>query len=154
MGSVVGEKFVQAASLCLREQLPLVCFSASGGARMQEALTSLFQMSKTAAVLAQMRKQQLPYISILTDPTMGGVSASLGMLGDIQIAEPGALIGFAGPRVIEQTVRETLPEGFQRSEFLLEHGAIDMLVSRGEMRDTVADLLGLLMHLPPRASED
>ena len=150
MGSVVGEKFVRAAQLCLRENLPLVCFSASGGARMQESLTSLFQMSKTAAILARMRGQRLPYISVLTDPTMGGVSASLGMLGDIQIAEPGALIGFAGPRVIEQTVRETLPEGFQRSEFLLEHGAIDMLVPRADMRDTIADLIRMMMRLPPR----
>lgn len=151
MGSVVGEKFAQAAAVCLKERVPLVCFSTSGGARMQEALVSLFQMSKTAAALARMRKNRLPYISVLTDPTMGGVSASLGMLGDIQIAEPGALIGFAGPRVIEQTVRETLPEGFQRSEFLLEHGAIDMLVPRGEMRDTIADLLRLMMNRSPRA---
>lgn len=153
MGSVVGEKFAQAAAVCLKERMPLVCFSTSGGARMQEALVSLFQMSKTAAALARMRKRQLPYISVLTDPTMGGVSASLGMLGDVQIAEPGALIGFAGPRVIEQTVRETLPEGFQRSEFLLEHGAIDMLVPRGEMRDTIADLLRLMMNRSPRARD-
>ena len=153
MGSVVGEKFAQAAAVCLKERMPLVCFSTSGGARMQEALVSLFQMSKTAAALARMRKNRLPYISVLTDPTMGGVSASLGMLGDIQIAEPGALIGFAGPRVIEQTVRETLPEGFQRSEFLLEHGAIDMLVPRGEMRDTIADLLRLMMNRSPRARD-
>ena len=151
MGSVVGEKFAQASAVCLKERMPLVCFSTSGGARMQEALVSLFQMSKTAAALARMRKRRLPYISVLTDPTMGGVSASLGMLGDVQIAEPGALIGFAGPRVIEQTVRETLPEGFQRSEFLLEHGAIDMLVHRGEMRDTIADLLRLMMNRPGRA---
>ncbi len=150
MGSVVGEKFARAAAVCARRRVPLVCFSASGGARMQEALTSLFQMSKTAAALARMRKRNLPYISVLTDPTMGGVSASLGMLGDIQIAEPGALIGFAGPRVIEQTVRETLPEGFQRSEFLLEHGAIDMLVHRHEMRDVIADLLALMTKLPAR----
>lgn len=153
MGSVVGEKFAQAAAVCLKERVPLVCFSTSGGARMQEALVSLFQMSKTAAALARMRKNRLPYISVLTDPTMGGVSASLGMLGDVQIAEPGALIGFAGPRVIEQTVRETLPEGFQRSEFLLEHGAIDMLVPRGEMRDTIADLLRLMMNHSPRARD-
>ena len=118
---------------------------------MQEALVSLFQMSKTAAALTRMHKRHLPYISVLTDPTMGGVSASLGMLGDIQIAEPGALIGFAGPRVIEQTVRETLPEGFQRSEFLLEHGAIDMLVPRGEMRDTISNLLRLMMNRPGQA---
>ena len=153
MGSVVGEKFAQAAAVCLKERMPLVCFSTSGGARMQEALVSLFQMSKTAAALARMRKNRLPYISVLTDPTMGGVSASLGMLGDVQIAEPGALIGFAGPRVIEQTVRETLPEGFQRSEFLLEHGAIDMLVPRSEMRDTIADLLRLMMNRSPRARD-
>jgi acetyl-CoA carboxylase carboxyl transferase subunit beta len=134
MGSVVGERFVRAVNVCLKENLPLVCYSASGGARMQEALFSLMQMAKTSAALARMRKQSLPFISILTDPTMGGVSASLAMLGDINIAEPNALIGFAGPRVIEQTVREVLPDGFQRSEFLLEHGAVDMIVpspSRG-----------------------
>ena len=153
MGSVVGEKFVQASTACLQERLPMVCFSTSGGARMQEALAALFQMSKTAAALARMRKMRLPYISVLTDPTMGGVSASLGMLGDIQIAEPGALVGFAGPRVIEQTVRETLPEGFQRSEFLLEHGALDMLVHRAEMRDTIADLLSLMTRCPPRTQQ-
>ena len=150
MGSVVGERFAAGVRACLEDRIPLVCFSASGGARMQEALVSLLQMSKTAAALAQMRARNLPYISVLTDPTMGGVSASLGMLGDIQIAEPGALIGFAGPRVIEQTVRETLPEGFQRSEFLLEHGALDMLVARAEMRDTIADLLNLMMRRPAR----
>ncbi len=154
MGSVVGEKFSEAAAACLAEDLPLVCFSASGGARMQEALVSLFQMSKTAAALAKMRERNLPYISVLTDPTMGGVSASLGMLGDIQIAEPGALIGFAGPRVIEQTVRETLPEGFQRSEFLLKHGALDMLVQRPDMRDTIADLLNLMARRPQRSSPE
>ncbi len=150
MGSVVGERFAAGVRACLEDRIPMVCFSASGGARMQEALVSLLQMSKTAAALAQMRARNLPYISVLTDPTMGGVSASLGMLGDIQIAEPGALIGFAGPRVIEQTVRETLPEGFQRSEFLLEHGALDMLVARTEMRDTIADLLNLMMRRPAR----
>ncbi len=146
MGAVVGERFVRGANLCLEEKIPLVCFSASGGARMQESLLSLFQMSKTSAVLAKMADAGLPFISVMTDPTMGGVSASLAMLGDINIGEPGALIGFAGPRVIEQTVREKLPEGFQRSEFLLEHGAIDMIVDRREMRDRIADLLDLLMH--------
>ncbi|MDH5600930.1 MAG: acetyl-CoA carboxylase, carboxyltransferase subunit beta [Gammaproteobacteria bacterium] len=148
MGSVVGERFVRAVNVCLKENIPLVCYSASGGARMQEALFSLMQMAKTSAALAKMRKQSLPFISILTDPTMGGVSASLAMLGDINIAEPNALIGFAGPRVIEQTVREVLPEGFQRSEFLLEHGAIDMIVDRRDMRDKVANLLSMMMHKP------
>ncbi|MBX2824254.1 MAG: acetyl-CoA carboxylase, carboxyltransferase subunit beta [Gammaproteobacteria bacterium] len=144
MGSVVGEKFARAADYCLEHGLPLVCFSASGGARMQEALYSLLQMGKTSSMLARMSSQGLPYISVLTDPTMGGVSASLAMLGDIIIAEPRARIGFAGPRVIEQTVRETLPEGFQSSEFLLEHGSIDMIVDRREMRDKLASLLSLL----------
>jgi acetyl-CoA carboxylase carboxyl transferase subunit beta len=144
MGAVVGERFVRAAELCLKEKRPLICFSASGGARMQEALFSLMQMAKTSAVLARMSEAGIPYISVLTDPTMGGVSASFAMLGDINIAEPRALIGFAGPRVIEQTVRETLPEGFQRSEFLLEHGAIDMIIDRREMSDRVANLLGML----------
>ena len=148
MGSVVGERFVRAVNICLKENLPLVCYSASGGARMQEALFSLMQMAKTSAALARMRKQSLPFISILTDPTMGGVSASLAMLGDINIAEPNALIGFAGPRVIEQTVREVLPDGFQRSEFLLEHGAIDMIVDRRDMRDKVASLLSIMMQQP------
>ncbi len=148
MGSVVGERFVRAVNVCLKENLPLVCYSASGGARMQEALFSLMQMAKTSAALARMRKQSLPFISILTDPTMGGVSASLAMLGDINIAEPNALIGFAGPRVIEQTVREVLPDGFQRSEFLLEHGAIDMIVDRRDMRDKVASLLSIMMQQP------
>ncbi len=144
MGAVVGERFVRAAELCIKEKRPLICFSASGGARMQEALFSLMQMAKTSAVLARMSEAGIPYISVLTDPTMGGVSASFAMLGDINIAEPKALIGFAGPRVIEQTVRETLPEGFQRSEFLLEHGAIDMIIDRREMSDRVANLLGML----------
>ncbi len=144
MGAVVGERFVRAAELCLKQKRPLICFSASGGARMQEALFSLMQMAKTSAVLARMSEAGIPYISVLTDPTMGGVSASFAMLGDINIAEPKALIGFAGPRVIEQTVRETLPEGFQRSEFLLEHGAIDMIIDRREMSDRVANLLGML----------
>ena len=148
MGSVVGERFVRAVNVCLKENLPLVCYSASGGARMQEALFSLMQMAKTSAALGRMRKQSLPFISILTDPTMGGVSASLAMLGDINIAEPNALIGFAGPRVIEQTVREVLPDGFQRSEFLLDHGAIDMIVDRRDMRDKVASLLSIMMQQP------
>jgi len=145
MGSVVGEKFVRAVEQCIQEDRPLICFSASGGARMQEALFSLLQMAKTSAALAKLSERGIPFISVLTDPTMGGVSASLAMLGDIHIAEPKALIGFAGPRVIQQTVRETLPEGFQRSEFLLEHGAIDMVVNRLEMRDTIANLL-ILLH--------
>jgi len=148
MGSVVGERFLQAARLALGDEIPLVCFSTSGGARMQEALMSLFQMAKTSAVLARMRARHIPFVSVLTDPTMGGVSASLAMLGDINIAEPRALIGFAGPRVIEQTVRETLPEGFQRSEFLLEHGALDMIVERKQMRDQVHHLLCILLHKP------
>tara|TARA_B100000287_G_scaffold430050_1_gene484553 strand:- start:576 stop:1292 length:717 start_codon:yes stop_codon:yes gene_type:complete len=146
MGSVVGEKFCRAAKVCLKENIPLVCFSASGGARMQESLVSLFQMSKTASVISDMKKQSIPFISVLTDPTMGGVSASLAMLGDILIAEPKALIGFAGPRVIEQTVRETLPEGFQRSEFLLEHGAIDMIVDRRKLRLEITNLLKILTN--------
>jgi acetyl-CoA carboxylase carboxyl transferase subunit beta len=144
MGSVVGEKFVRAAQESLRLRAPLICFSATGGARMQEGLLSLMQMAKTSAVLAHLAEEGIPYISVLTHPTTGGVSASLGMLGDVNIAEPGALIGFAGPRVIEQTVREKLPEGFQRSEFLLEKGAIDMIVDRRQIRDQVAGLLGLL----------
>ena len=148
MGSVVGERFVRAVNVCLAENMPLICFSASGGARMQEALFSLMQMAKTSAALAKMRKKSLPFISVMTDPTMGGVSASLAMLGDINIAEPNALIGFAGPRVIEQTVRETLPEGFQRSEFLMEHGAIDMIVDRRDLRDRIASLLSMMMHKP------
>jgi acetyl-CoA carboxylase carboxyl transferase subunit beta len=148
MGSVVGERFVQAANVCLEEEIPLVCFSASGGARMQEALVSLMQMAKTSAALTRLSAQGIPFISVLTDPTTGGVSASLAMLGDINIAEPKALIGFAGPRVIEQTVRETLPEGFQRSEFLLEHGVIDMIVDRRQMRDRLAGLLGMLTYQP------
>jgi len=141
MASVVGARFVKGVEYCLEHNIPLVCFSASGGARMQEALFSLMQMAKTSAALAKMSEKGLPYISVLTDPTMGGVSASLSMLGDVNVAEPKALIGFAGPRVIEQTVREKLPEGFQRSEFLVEKGAIDMIVDRREMRDTLARLL-------------
>jgi acetyl-CoA carboxylase carboxyl transferase subunit beta len=148
MGSVVGERFVRAANAAIEHGIPLVCFSASGGARMQEALFSLMQMAKTSAVLATMREKGIPFISVMTDPTMGGVSASLAMLGDVNIGEPNALIGFAGPRVIEQTVRETLPEGFQRSEFLMEKGAIDIIVPRGEMRDRIASLLSMMSHQP------
>lgn len=144
MGCVVGEKFVRAVQTSIKLNLPLVCFSASGGARMQEGLFSLMQMSKTALALNLLNDKKIPFISILTDPTMGGVSASFAMLGDIHIAEPNALIGFAGPRVVEQTVRETLPEGFQRSEFLLEKGAIDMIVHRHQLRDTVHQLLSAL----------
>ena len=144
MGSVVGEKFVRAAQVALEKNIPLICFSASGGARMQEGLFSLMQMAKTSAILAQLSKKGVPFISVLTDPTMGGVSASLAMLGDVNVAEPKALIGFAGPRVIEQTVRETLPEGFQRSEFLVEHGAVDMIIDRREMRDRLANILAIL----------
>lgn len=146
MGSVVGERFVRGVNTCLEEKIPLVCFSASGGARMQEALFSLMQMAKTSAALATMNQRSIPYISVMTDPTMGGVSASLAMLGDINIAEPGALIGFAGPRVIEQTVRQTLPDGFQRSEFLLEHGAIDMITDRRMLRDRIVSLLSIMTH--------
>ena len=144
MGTVVGEKFLRAADLSMEQNIPLVCISASGGARMQEALFSLMQMAKTSAVLRRMSHMGVPFVSILTDPTMGGVSASLAMLGDIIIAEPDALIGFAGPRVIEQTVRETLPEGFQRSEFLLEAGAIDMIADRRDVREVLASTLGML----------
>jgi len=141
MGSVVGERFARAASHATENKMPLISFAASGGARMQEALFSLMQMAKTAAALARLGDMNVPYVSVLTDPTTGGVSASLAMLGDVNIAEPHALIGFAGPRVIEQTVRQKLPEGFQRSEFLLDHGAIDMIIDRRQMRDQVADLL-------------
>ena len=148
MGSVVGERFVRAVETAIEYEIPLVCFSASGGARMQEALISLMQMAKTSAALAKLQEKGLPYISVMTDPTMGGVSASLATLGDINLAEPDALIGFAGPRVIEQTVRETLPEGFQRSEFLLEHGDLDMIVDRREMRDRIHSLLSKLTHQP------
>ena len=144
MGSVVGERFVQGVNVAIERRCPMICFAASGGARMQESLFSLMQMAKTSAALQRMSRRGLPFISVMTDPTMGGVSASFAMLGDVNIGEPGALIGFAGPRVIEQTVRETLPEGFQRSEFLLEHGAIDTIIDRREMRDRVANLLGML----------
>ncbi len=152
MGAVVGERFVRGVARAIEQRVPLICFTASGGARMQEALFSLLQMAKTSAALTRLRAQAIPFVVVLTDPTMGGVSASLAMLGDITMAEPGALIGFAGPRVIEQTVRETLPEGFQRSEFLLEHGAIDMIVDRREMRDRVASLLAMLARLAPPAA--
>jgi acetyl-CoA carboxylase carboxyl transferase subunit beta len=146
MASVVGARFVKAVEACLEHDMPLICFSTSGGARMQEALLSLMQMAKTSAALAKMSEKGLPYISVMTDPTMGGVSASLAMLGDVNVAEPKALIGFAGPRVIEQTVRETLPEGFQRSEFLLEKGAIDVIIDRREMRDRLHSMLSKLHH--------
>ena len=152
MGSVVGERFVRGARICLDQNLPLICITASGGARMQEGLLSLMQMAKTSAVLSQLSARRVPFISVLADPTMGGVSASFAMIGDIVIAEPKALIGFAGPRVIEQTVREKLPEGFQRAEFLLEKGAIDMIVDRRQLRDKLAALLALLLRLPPAGS--
>lgn len=148
MGSVVGERFARAVEACADEKIPFACFTATGGARMQEGLLSLMQMAKTTSTLHQLSQSRLPFISILTDPTMGGVSASFAMLGDVVIAEPGALIGFAGPRVIEQTVRETLPEGFQRAEFLLEKGAIDMIVDRRQMREKVASLVTLLQKEP------
>nr|WP_295379566.1 acetyl-CoA carboxylase, carboxyltransferase subunit beta [Pseudoxanthomonas sp.] len=154
MGSVSGEKFARAAERALADRVPLVSFAASGGMRMQESLFSLMQMAKTSAALARLREQGIPYISVSTHPTFGGASASFAMLGDVNIAEPEALIGFAGPRVIEQTVRETLPEGFQRAEFLLEHGAIDQICDRREMRDRLADLLALLLNQPrPQETE-
>jgi acetyl-CoA carboxylase carboxyl transferase subunit beta len=146
MGAAVGERFMQGANVAMEANIPFVCFTASGGARMQEGLLSLFQMSKTSAVISRMHQQGLPFISVLTDPTMGGVSASLAMLGDVILAEPKALIGFAGPRVIEQTVRESLPEGFQRSEFLLEHGAIDNIVERKDLRSTISRLLAKMTN--------
>jgi acetyl-CoA carboxylase carboxyl transferase subunit beta len=151
MGSVVGERFVRGVQVCLEQRLPFVCITATGGARMQEGVLSLVQMAKTCAALTRLSAEGLPFVPVLTDPTMGGVSASFAMIGDVVLAEPGALIGFAGPRVIEQTVRETLPEGFQRSEFLLEHGAIDMIVDRREMRDKLVHLLSLLLKLPASA---
>jgi acetyl-CoA carboxylase carboxyl transferase subunit beta len=154
MSAAVGERFVKAAKAAMDAHIPLICFSTSGGARMQEGLFSLFQMAKTSAVLARLGQEKLPFISVLTDPTMGGVSASFAMLGDVIIAEPKALIGFSGPRVIEQTIRQTLPEGFQRSEFLLEHGAIDMIVDRRKMRDVVASLLSKLMHQQLREASE
>ncbi|MCC6171829.1 MAG: acetyl-CoA carboxylase carboxyltransferase subunit beta [Gammaproteobacteria bacterium] len=152
MGSVVGERFRRAVEHAIEHRAAVVCFSSSGGARMQEALLSLLQMAKTSAALARLAQVHLPFISVLTDPTTGGVSASLAMLGDLNFAEPRALIGFAGPRVIQQTVRETLPEGFQRSEFLLEHGAIDQIVDRRDMRDRLSQVLRMLMRLPPQVS--
>jgi acetyl-CoA carboxylase carboxyl transferase subunit beta len=148
MGYAVGEKFTRAANLALQEKMPFVCFAASGGARMQEALISLMQMAKTSAVLERLKQNGVPYISVMTDPIYGGVSASLALLGDINVAEPGARAGFAGPNIIEQTIRQKLPPGFQRSEFLLEHGAIDMIVHRKDMRDTLARLLSGLMRAP------
>ncbi len=153
MGSVVGERFARAARHAAENRMPLICFSASGGARMQEALFSLMQMAKTSAALAELGEAGIAYVSVLTDPTTGGVSASLAMLGDVNIAEPNALIGFAGPRVIEQTVRQKLPEGFQRSEFLLDHGAVDMIVDRREMRKQIADLLAKFEQRPSPVSE-
>ena len=152
MGAVVGEKFTQAVNTCIAEKLPLVCFSASGGARMQEALVSLMQMAKTSAALERLKTHSLPYISVLVDPVYGGVSASLAMLGDINIAEPNALVGFTGPDVIRQTVRVKLPEGFQRSEFLLEHGAVDMIVHRRELRHKIASLLEKLLYFKATGS--
>ena len=154
MGSVVGERFVQGVNAAISDGVPYVVFSSSGGARMQEALFSLMQMAKTSAALTKLSEAGLPFISVLTDPTMGGVSASFAMLGDVIIAEPKALIGFAGPRVIEQTVRETLPEGFQRSEFLLEKGAIDRIISRNELRAEISDMLAILKHRPRPVSID
>lgn len=152
MGSVVGERFARAARHATENNMPFVCFAASGGARMQEALFSLLQMAKTSAALANLGEKGIPYVSVLTDPTTGGVSASLAMLGDVNIAEPQALIGFAGPRVIEQTVGQSLPEGFQRSEFLLDHGAIDMILDRRKMRDEIGDLLAKFSNLPKPAA--
>jgi len=149
MGAVMGEKFIRAANICLAEEIPLIVFSASGGARMQEALFSLMQMAKTSAVLKKMSDKGIPYVSVLTDPTMGGVSASFAMLGDICVGEPKALIGFAGPRVIEQTVREKLPKGFQRSEFLLDHGALDMILDRREMKAKMVSVLKMLLNKTP-----
>jgi acetyl-CoA carboxylase carboxyl transferase subunit beta len=154
MGTVVGERFVRAAEVALAERQPLICFSASGGARMQEALFSLMQMARTSAILEKMRKAGVPFISVLTDPVYGGVSASLAMLGDLNVAEPRALVGFAGPRVIEQTVREKLPEGFQRSEFLLEHGQVDMIIHRKEMRERLGKILRQFQGLPARDNSE
>jgi acetyl-CoA carboxylase carboxyl transferase subunit beta len=146
MGSVVGERFVRGARTAIEQKLPFICITATGGARMQEGLLSLLQMAKTTSMIAQLAEARLPYVAVLTDPTMGGVSASFAFMGDVVIAEPKALIGFAGPRVIEQTVREKLPEGFQRAEFLLAKGAIDMIIDRRQMRDEIAQLLALLMR--------
>ncbi len=149
MGSVVGERFVRGANVALEQKIPFICISATGGARMQESLLSLMQMAKTNSMLTKLAKAKIPYISVLTDPTMGGISASFAFMGDIVMAEPKALIGFAGPRVIEQTVREKLPEGFQRSEFLMQKGGVDMIVDRREMRKEIAELLALLLKQPP-----
>lgn len=146
MGYAVGERFTRAAQVALEKRIPYVCFSATGGARMQEALISLMQMAKTSAVIERMKQEGIPYISVMTDPVYGGVSASLALLGDINVAEPGARAGFAGPNIIEQTIRQKLPAGFQRSEFILEHGAIDMIIARGEMRDRIASILAKLTH--------
>ncbi|MDO9052860.1 MAG: acetyl-CoA carboxylase, carboxyltransferase subunit beta [Gallionella sp.] len=154
MGSVVGERFVRGVQVALEQKCPFICFSASGGARMQEGLLSLMQMAKTCAALTQLSEEKLPFISVLTDPTMGGVSASFAFMGDVVIAEPGALIGFAGARVIQQTVRETLPDGFQRAEFLLEHGAVDMIIDRREMRNQLATLTTLLTKKPAVAEAE
>ena len=151
MGAVVGERFVRGVNAAIKNKAAFICISASGGARMQEGLLSLMQMAKTSAALTKLANAGLPYISVLTDPTMGGVSASFAMLGDVIIAEPNALIGFAGPRVIEQTVRETLPEGFQRAEFLVEHGAVDLIIDRREMRQRIANILSNLMRIPKAA---
>jgi acetyl-CoA carboxylase carboxyl transferase subunit beta len=148
MGYAVGEKFTRAAKVALDEKIPLVCFSASGGARMQEALISLMQMAKTSAVIERLKQNGVPYVSVMTDPIYGGVSASLALLGDINVAEPGARAGFAGPNIIEQTIRQKLPPGFQRSEFLLEHGAIDLIINRLEMRDRLAGILAKFTHRP------
>ena len=153
MGYAVGEKFTRAAQLALEDRVPLVCFSASGGARMQEALISLMQMAKTSAVIERLRQHRVPYVSVMTDPIYGGVSASLALLGDINVAEPDARAGFAGPNIIEQTIRQKLPKGFQRSEFLLEHGAIDMIVHRNDMRATLARLLAKLTDQAPPAED-
>jgi acetyl-CoA carboxylase carboxyl transferase subunit beta len=152
MGSVVGERFKRGVDFCIEHRRPFICFTASGGARMQEGLLSLQQMAKTSAALTRLARAHLPYVSVMTDPTMGGVSASLAMLGDLNLAEPRALIGFTGPRIIQDTMRETLPEGFQKSEFQLEHGAIDLIVDRRDMRDRLAALLRLLMKLPAQAA--
>jgi acetyl-CoA carboxylase carboxyl transferase subunit beta len=152
MGSVVGERFRRGVEFCIAQRAPFVCFTSSGGARMQEALFSLQQMAKTSAALARLAQARLPYVAVMTDPTMGGVSASLAMLGDLNLAEPRALIGFTGPRIIQQTMRETLPEGFQRSEFQLEHGAVDMIVDRRDMRDRIGAMLAILMKQPARAA--
>ncbi|MEH6593560.1 MAG: acetyl-CoA carboxylase carboxyltransferase subunit beta, partial [Halioglobus sp.] len=154
MGYAVGEKFTRAAQISLAEKIPLVCFAASGGARMQEALISLMQMAKTSAVIERMKQQGVPFISVMTDPVYGGVSASLALLGDINIAEPDARVGFAGPNIIEQTIRQKLPKGFQRSEFLLEHGSIDMIVHRNDMRTTIGGLLSKLTNRPLTYTEE